>query len=176
MSFKQPLLSCNATVFWVPFQSLVYLHAHHVWNACLLSSPVRFYFRNWHGTTEGESPVWRHCISKLRGGLSPQKTPEGTPLLDAASLEYLFSQVKKYYYYYAIANDFLFSVMEEFFLIFFLFLYFFLGNTSWKYILIKRSHNTVHSWASKHLERNVKISGGAALSSAIKSNIPILCN
>uniref|UniRef100_A0A671W3K5 Tyrosine-protein kinase n=1 Tax=Sparus aurata TaxID=8175 RepID=A0A671W3K5_SPAAU len=53
---------------------------------------MRFYFRNWHGTTEGESPVWRHCISKLRGGLSPQKTPEGTPLLDAASLDYLFSQ------------------------------------------------------------------------------------
>lgn len=55
--------------------------------------PVRFYFRNWHGTTEGESPVWRHCISKLKGGLSPQKTPEGAPLLDAASLEYLFAQV-----------------------------------------------------------------------------------
>ncbi|XP_070817879.1 tyrosine-protein kinase JAK1 [Chaetodon trifascialis] len=57
-----------------------------------LSYRMRFYFRNWHGTTEGESPVWRHCISKLRGGLSPQKTPEGTPLLDAASLDYLFSQ------------------------------------------------------------------------------------
>lgn len=53
---------------------------------------MRFYFKNWHGTTEGESPVWRHCISKLRGGLSPQKVPEGTPLLDAASLEYLFAQ------------------------------------------------------------------------------------
>ncbi|XP_073333323.1 tyrosine-protein kinase JAK1 [Pagrus major] len=53
---------------------------------------MRFYFKNWHGTTDGESPVWRHCISKLRGGLSPQKTPEGTPLLDAASLDYLFSQ------------------------------------------------------------------------------------
>ncbi|XP_038571245.1 tyrosine-protein kinase JAK1 [Micropterus salmoides] len=53
---------------------------------------MRFYFRNWHGSTEGESPVWRHCISKLRGGHSPQKTPEGTPLLDAASLDYLFAQ------------------------------------------------------------------------------------
>ncbi|XP_034003066.1 LOW QUALITY PROTEIN: tyrosine-protein kinase JAK1 [Trematomus bernacchii] len=53
---------------------------------------MRFYFRNWHGTTEGESPVWRHCISKLKGGLSPKKTPEGTPLLDGASLDYLFSQ------------------------------------------------------------------------------------
>ncbi|XP_037626699.1 tyrosine-protein kinase JAK1 [Sebastes umbrosus] len=54
---------------------------------------MRFYFKNWHGTTEGESPVWRHCISKLKGvGLSPQKPPEGTPLLDAASLDYLFAQ------------------------------------------------------------------------------------
>ncbi|MEQ2198930.1 hypothetical protein XENOCAPTIV_021064, partial [Xenoophorus captivus] len=52
-----------------------------------------FYFKNWHGTTEGESPVWRHCLSKLRGQ-SPQKTPEGTPLLDVGSLEYLYAQVK----------------------------------------------------------------------------------
>ncbi|KAJ3598821.1 hypothetical protein NHX12_032785 [Muraenolepis orangiensis] len=51
---------------------------------------IRFYFKNWHGTTEGESPVWRHCISKLRGG--SQNIPEGTPLLDAATLEYLFAQ------------------------------------------------------------------------------------
>ncbi|XP_077389475.1 tyrosine-protein kinase JAK1 [Festucalex cinctus] len=53
---------------------------------------MRFFFRNWHGTNEGESPVWRHCISKLKGGLSQQKTPEGAPLLDAASLDYLFYQ------------------------------------------------------------------------------------
>uniref|UniRef100_A0A4W5RHB9 Tyrosine-protein kinase n=1 Tax=Hucho hucho TaxID=62062 RepID=A0A4W5RHB9_9TELE len=53
---------------------------------------MRFYFTNWHGTSESESPVWRHCISKLRGGLSPQKVPEGTPLLDSASLDYLFFQ------------------------------------------------------------------------------------
>ncbi|CAB1323924.1 unnamed protein product, partial [Coregonus sp. 'balchen'] len=53
---------------------------------------MRFYFTNWHGTSEHESPVWRHCISKLRGGLSPQRVPEGTPLLDAASLDYLFAQ------------------------------------------------------------------------------------
>lgn len=52
---------------------------------------MRFYFKNWHGTTEGESPVWRHCINKLRGQ-SPQKTPEGTPLLDVGSLDYLFAQ------------------------------------------------------------------------------------
>ncbi|XP_056895318.1 tyrosine-protein kinase JAK1 [Takifugu flavidus] len=53
---------------------------------------MRFYFRNWHGNTEGESSVWRHCISKLRGSLSLEKMPEGTPLLDAASLDYLFYQ------------------------------------------------------------------------------------
>lgn len=64
---------------------------HDSLKLCSLS-PGRFYFSNWHGTTEGESPVWRHCISKLKGGL--QKTPEGTPLLDAASLDYLFSQVQ----------------------------------------------------------------------------------
>uniref|UniRef100_A0A3Q0RTI1 Tyrosine-protein kinase n=1 Tax=Amphilophus citrinellus TaxID=61819 RepID=A0A3Q0RTI1_AMPCI len=52
---------------------------------------MRFYFRNWHSTTEGEPHVWRHCISKLKGN-SPQKTPEGTPLLDADSLTYLFTQ------------------------------------------------------------------------------------
>ncbi|CAL8254974.1 unnamed protein product [Merluccius merluccius] len=51
---------------------------------------MRFYFKNWHGTTEGDSAVWRHCISKLRGG--SQNIPEGTPLLDAASLDYLFAQ------------------------------------------------------------------------------------
>uniref|UniRef100_A0A8C6U7V4 Tyrosine-protein kinase n=1 Tax=Neogobius melanostomus TaxID=47308 RepID=A0A8C6U7V4_9GOBI len=62
-------------------------------DTCLkLHYRMRFYFKNWHGSTEGESPVWRHCISKLKAGLSPQKTPEGTPLLDAASLDYLFAQ------------------------------------------------------------------------------------
>ncbi|KAM9849003.1 tyrosine-protein kinase JAK1 [Aulostomus maculatus] len=53
---------------------------------------MRFYFRNWHSTNEEESAVWRHCISKLKRDQSPQKTPEGTPLLDAGSLDYLFSQ------------------------------------------------------------------------------------
>lgn len=61
-------------------------------NECISGlCPLRFYFNNWHGTTEGDSPVWRHCVSKLKG--RPAKTPEGTPLLDAASLDYLFSQV-----------------------------------------------------------------------------------
>uniref|UniRef100_A0A669CBX6 Tyrosine-protein kinase JAK1 n=1 Tax=Oreochromis niloticus TaxID=8128 RepID=A0A669CBX6_ORENI len=52
---------------------------------------MRFYFRNWHSSIEGEPYVWRHCISKLKGN-SPQKIPEGTPLLDADSLTYLFTQ------------------------------------------------------------------------------------
>ncbi|KAG7263496.1 hypothetical protein CRUP_014238, partial [Coryphaenoides rupestris] len=54
------------------------------------TSGLWFYFKNWHGTTEGESSVWRHCISKLRGG-SPSISG-GTPLLDAPSLDYLFAQ------------------------------------------------------------------------------------
>ncbi|KAM6962594.1 tyrosine-protein kinase JAK1 [Aplochiton taeniatus] len=53
---------------------------------------MRFYFTNWHGTSESGSPVWRHCISKLSKGLSQRSVPEGTPLLDAASLDYLFAQ------------------------------------------------------------------------------------
>lgn len=77
------MLLCNTCIFWVLSQSHAYI----------IVSSVRFYFKNWHGTTEGETPVWRYCLSKLRGGLSPQKAPEGTPLLDAASLDYLFAQV-----------------------------------------------------------------------------------
>lgn len=53
----------------------------------------RFYFTNWHGTSETESPVWRHSLCKQKGDLVSQKGPEGTPLLDAASLDYLFAQV-----------------------------------------------------------------------------------
>ncbi|KPP79083.1 tyrosine-protein kinase JAK1-like [Scleropages formosus] len=53
---------------------------------------MRFYFTNWHGTNENEPPVWRYSLNKQRSNSTPQGTPEGTPLLDAASLEYLFSQ------------------------------------------------------------------------------------
>lgn len=56
-------------------------------------SPLRFYFTNWHGTSESESPVWRHSLSKQRGSGSTPRGSEGTPLLDAASLDYLFAQV-----------------------------------------------------------------------------------
>ncbi|MBN3302191.1 JAK1 kinase, partial [Amia calva] len=53
---------------------------------------MRFYFSNWHGTNENESPVWRHSLNKQRNAYPSKKSPEGTPLLDAASLEYLFAQ------------------------------------------------------------------------------------
>ncbi|KAI1892119.1 hypothetical protein AGOR_G00150680 [Albula goreensis] len=53
---------------------------------------MRFYFTNWHGTSENESPVWRHSTGRQRNGVSPERAPEGTPLLDAPSLEYLFAQ------------------------------------------------------------------------------------
>ncbi|XP_041125613.1 tyrosine-protein kinase JAK1 [Polyodon spathula] len=53
---------------------------------------MRYYFTNWHGTNENESPVWRHSLNKQKNGYAPQKTPEGIPLLDASSLEYLFAQ------------------------------------------------------------------------------------
>uniref|UniRef100_A0A8C4S8E7 Tyrosine-protein kinase n=1 Tax=Erpetoichthys calabaricus TaxID=27687 RepID=A0A8C4S8E7_ERPCA len=53
---------------------------------------MRFYFTNWHGTNENEPPVWRHSLNKQRNGYGPKKMPEGTPLLDASSLEYLFAQ------------------------------------------------------------------------------------
>uniref|UniRef100_A0A673LVN6 Tyrosine-protein kinase n=1 Tax=Sinocyclocheilus rhinocerous TaxID=307959 RepID=A0A673LVN6_9TELE len=53
---------------------------------------MRFYFTNWHGTSETESPVWRHSLCKQKGVSVSQKGPEGTPLLDAASLDYLFAQ------------------------------------------------------------------------------------
>ncbi|RXM36478.1 Tyrosine-protein kinase JAK1 [Acipenser ruthenus] len=53
---------------------------------------MRYYFTNWHGTNENESPVWRHSLNKQKNGYGPQQTPEGTPLLDASSLEYLFAQ------------------------------------------------------------------------------------
>ncbi|KAL2089705.1 hypothetical protein ACEWY4_014393 [Coilia grayii] len=70
---------------------------NHIFNitedTCIkLHYRMRFYFANWHGTSESESPVWRHTLSKLKGSLGTQKGMEGTPLLDAASLDYLFAQ------------------------------------------------------------------------------------
>ncbi|XP_028832487.1 tyrosine-protein kinase JAK1-like [Denticeps clupeoides] len=47
---------------------------------------LRFYFTNWHGTHQSLQGVWRYGL-KSTG-------PEGTPLLDFASLAYLFAQVQ----------------------------------------------------------------------------------
>uniref|UniRef100_A0A672LD30 Tyrosine-protein kinase JAK1 n=1 Tax=Sinocyclocheilus grahami TaxID=75366 RepID=A0A672LD30_SINGR len=65
----------------------------------------RFYFTNWHGTSEAESPVWRHSLCKQKGVLVSQKGPEGTPLLDAASLDYLFAQVSNTRELHEIENE-----------------------------------------------------------------------
>nr|XP_006014396.2 PREDICTED: tyrosine-protein kinase JAK1-like [Latimeria chalumnae] len=53
---------------------------------------MRFYFTNWHGINENESSVWRHSQKKQTNTGGMQWTYEGTPLLDASSLEYLFEQ------------------------------------------------------------------------------------
>ncbi|KAM3839983.1 tyrosine-protein kinase JAK1 isoform 1-T4 [Vipera latastei] len=52
---------------------------------------MRFYFTNWHGTNENEPSVWRHSPKK-KNSYEKRTVQEGTPLLDADSLEYLFAQ------------------------------------------------------------------------------------
>ncbi|KAM6456304.1 tyrosine-protein kinase JAK1 isoform 2-T3 [Liasis olivaceus] len=52
---------------------------------------MRFYFTNWHGTNENEPSVWRHSPKK-KNSYETRSVPDGTPLLDANSLEYLFAQ------------------------------------------------------------------------------------
>ncbi|KAJ6662645.1 hypothetical protein lerEdw1_011782 [Lerista edwardsae] len=53
---------------------------------------MRFYFSNWHGTNEHEPSVWRHSPKKPKNSYEKKQVQEGTPLLDASSLEYLFAQ------------------------------------------------------------------------------------
>lgn len=53
---------------------------------------MRFYFSNWHGTNENEPCVWRHSPKKPKNSYEKKQMQEGTPLLDASSLEYLFAQ------------------------------------------------------------------------------------
>nr|XP_034978672.1 tyrosine-protein kinase JAK1 [Zootoca vivipara]XP_034978673.1 tyrosine-protein kinase JAK1 [Zootoca vivipara] len=53
---------------------------------------MRFYFTNWHGTNESEPSVWRHSPKKSRSAYEKKLAQEGTPLLDANSLEYIFAQ------------------------------------------------------------------------------------
>lgn len=55
---------------------------------------ARFYFTNWHGTNENEPSVWRHSPKKAKTSFEKKPAPEGTPILDASSLEYIFAQVR----------------------------------------------------------------------------------
>ncbi|XP_072275500.1 tyrosine-protein kinase JAK1 [Pyxicephalus adspersus] len=52
---------------------------------------VRFFFTNWHGTNENESPVFRYYPKKQRDNYD-SKVQDGTPILDASSLDYIFAQ------------------------------------------------------------------------------------
>uniref|UniRef100_A0A674DY64 non-specific protein-tyrosine kinase n=1 Tax=Salmo trutta TaxID=8032 RepID=A0A674DY64_SALTR len=52
---------------------------------------MRFYFTNWHGVNESVPRVCRHAL-KRKNGNGPKTEPEGNPLLDTASLKYLFAQ------------------------------------------------------------------------------------
>ncbi|RMC08779.1 hypothetical protein DUI87_15030 [Hirundo rustica rustica] len=52
---------------------------------------MRYYFTNWHGTNESEPSVWRHSPRKAKA-YDKKLAPEGTPILDANSLEYIFAQ------------------------------------------------------------------------------------
>uniref|UniRef100_A0A8B9EK11 Tyrosine-protein kinase n=1 Tax=Anser cygnoides TaxID=8845 RepID=A0A8B9EK11_ANSCY len=55
---------------------------------------MRYYFTNWHGTSENEPSVWRHSPKKSKNSYEKKHVPEGTPILDANSLEYIFAQVR----------------------------------------------------------------------------------
>nr|XP_029480081.1 tyrosine-protein kinase JAK1-like isoform X2 [Oncorhynchus nerka] len=48
---------------------------------------MRFYFTNWHGVNESVPRVCRHTLKSKNSN-----EPEGNPLLDTASLKYLFAQ------------------------------------------------------------------------------------
>ncbi|XP_041277596.1 tyrosine-protein kinase JAK1 [Onychostruthus taczanowskii] len=52
---------------------------------------MRYYFTNWHGTSESEPSVWRHSPRRAKA-YDKKLAPEGTPILDANSLEYMFAQ------------------------------------------------------------------------------------
>ncbi|KAM5148783.1 tyrosine-protein kinase JAK1 [Mantella aurantiaca] len=52
---------------------------------------VRFFFTNWHGTNENEPPVFRYYPKKQRDNYD-SKVQDGTPILDANSLDYIFAQ------------------------------------------------------------------------------------
>ncbi|XP_019383992.1 PREDICTED: tyrosine-protein kinase JAK1 [Gavialis gangeticus] len=53
---------------------------------------MRFYFTNWHGTSENEPSVCRHTPKKSKSAYEKKILPDGSPILDGHSLEYLFAQ------------------------------------------------------------------------------------
>ncbi|RLW05830.1 hypothetical protein DV515_00004653 [Chloebia gouldiae] len=52
---------------------------------------MRYYFTNWHGTSESEPSVWRHSPRRAKA-YDKKLAPEGAPILDSDSLEYIFAQ------------------------------------------------------------------------------------
>ncbi|XP_069498087.1 tyrosine-protein kinase JAK1 isoform X2 [Ambystoma mexicanum] len=64
------------------------------WTSLRLHYRMRYYFTNWHGTNENEPAVWRHSPKKQKNGYDKKRVPDGTPLLDASSLDYLFAQAQ----------------------------------------------------------------------------------
>lgn len=61
--------------------------------ALILHFRMRFFFGNWHGSNENEQPVWRHTPTRKQKNMRDSQNAEnGTPLLDANSLEYLYFQ------------------------------------------------------------------------------------
>uniref|UniRef100_A0A4W3IYT8 Tyrosine-protein kinase n=1 Tax=Callorhinchus milii TaxID=7868 RepID=A0A4W3IYT8_CALMI len=76
---------------WVPPNHLFKVDES---TALILHYRMRFFFYNWHGSNENEPPVWRYSpVRKTRNGYNSKSVEDGTPLLDANSLEYLFAQV-----------------------------------------------------------------------------------
>uniref|UniRef100_A0A8C5PZA9 Tyrosine-protein kinase n=1 Tax=Leptobrachium leishanense TaxID=445787 RepID=A0A8C5PZA9_9ANUR len=53
---------------------------------------VRFLFTNWHGTNDNEQSILRYSLKKQRDDCDKRQGQDGTPLLDASSLDYLFAQ------------------------------------------------------------------------------------
>uniref|UniRef100_A0A4W3JVC8 Tyrosine-protein kinase n=1 Tax=Callorhinchus milii TaxID=7868 RepID=A0A4W3JVC8_CALMI len=75
---------------WVPPNHLFKVDES---TALILHYRMRFFFYNWHGSNENEPPVWRYSpVRKTRNGYNSKSVEDGTPLLDANSLEYLFAQ------------------------------------------------------------------------------------
>ncbi|XP_015420808.1 PREDICTED: non-receptor tyrosine-protein kinase TYK2 isoform X1 [Myotis davidii] len=78
-------------------QAQVWLPPNHIFEVprdtnLTLHFRMRFYFRNWHGTTPQEPAVYRCRPPGTEA--SSEQAEQGVQLLDAASFEYLFEQGK----------------------------------------------------------------------------------